>query len=235
MCINYDPIGTGRSHLIGMPEPTFSVAADVFREGQAPIIMLDSNGQNMYRPARFGLVPTWVQNTDMIKLLTKYETWNAKIETITAKRSYKAPFSKSQFCLVACERVYEPRYYDQGDKSVNRWQGIERIDKQPFTIAAIYEDLVLDGQNILSFSMITTDATNNPYMSQFHKPTKDKRSVIEVPPPFRDAFMVASPEEAREMLDTWGSLSGDYFTNYDKPVMPKPKASKINDQQGSLF
>lgn len=225
MCVNYDPIRPDRAGLLEMPKPAFTTKQDVFRGGFGAMITMDLLGHKSWKSGRFGLVPTWVKS---IKELTKYDTWNAKIETVASKRSYKESWKKSQFCLIACERVYEPKWELVDGQLKNTWYGIERQDKLPYTIAAIYQEYTdeLDPSiTRMSFSMLTTDAATNPLMSQFHRPEKEKRSVIQVPPNFRDAFLVASPDEAREMLSEWGSLPANEFVGYPKVTAESKQSS----------
>ena len=55
--------------------------------------------------------------------------------------------------------------------------GIEREDGEPFTVAALYEMTKIGEQIVRSMTMLTINADNHPFMSQFHKPEDEKRSI----------------------------------------------------------
>ena len=52
--------------------------------------------------------------------------------------------------------------------------GIERQDGEPSTVAALYEMTKIGEQIVRS---MTINADNHPFMSQFHKPEDEKRSI----------------------------------------------------------
>ena len=111
------------------------------------------------------MIPPW--NHDL--KFSKY-TYNARTETVDKKPSFRHAWAKSQFALIPVEKIYEPRYVNG---KAERW-GIYRQDGLPFTVAAIYDSTVIDGQQVRSMSMLTINADNHPFMSQFHKPEDEK-------------------------------------------------------------
>ena len=60
--------------------------------------------------------------------------------------------------------------------------GIEREDNELFTVAALYEIVKIGEQIIRSMTMLTINADDNPFMSQFHKPEDEKRSIVVIEP-----------------------------------------------------
>ena len=58
-----------------------------------------------------------------------------------------------------------------------------------FTVAAIYDSTVIDGQQVRSMSMLTINADHHPFMSQFHKPEDEKRSIIVIPEEYREDWL----------------------------------------------
>ncbi|MFX9209203.1 SOS response-associated peptidase family protein, partial [Acinetobacter baumannii] len=76
---------------------------------------------------------------------SKY-TYNARTETVDKKPSFRHAWAKSKFALIPVEKIYEPRYVNG---KAERW-GIYREDGLPFTVAAIYDSTVIDGQQVRS-------------------------------------------------------------------------------------
>lgn len=111
--------------------------------------------------------------------------------------------------------IYEPRYVN--DKA-ERW-GIYRNDGLPFTVAAIYDSTVIDGQHIRSMSMLTINADNHPFMNQFHKPEDEKRSIIVIPEEFREEWLNCKKEDAAKFFF---EMPLDQFTANH---FPKPRKS----------
>ncbi len=83
------------------------------------------------------------------------------------------------------KKIYEPRYVNG---KAERW-GIYREDGLPFTVAAIYDSTVIDGQQVRSMSMLTINADAHPFMNQFHKPEDEKRSIIIIPEEYRNDWL----------------------------------------------
>lgn len=88
-----------------------------------------------------------------------------------------------------------------------------------FTVAAIYDSTVIDGQQVRSMSMLTINADNHPFMSQFHKPEDEKRSIIVIPDEYREDWLNCKKEDADQFFFEMplGKFTADYF--------PKPKKS----------
>lgn len=191
MCSNYEPMRFSLANLIGMPEPTIQYKDHVWPLDPAPIIVKTNSGWE-WREARFGLNPAWNKDPNFGR-----RTYNARTETLTEKPTFKTAFKHSQFCLIPAQRIFEPRYDEQGK---SHWYAIEREDGAPFTIAGLYDFHDQNGQQVRSFTMLTRNAEGHPLMQQFHKPGDEKRSVIVIPQESRDAWMNASPVTAKDLF-----------------------------------
>ena len=99
--------------------------------------------------------------------------------------------------MIPVHTIFEPRYTDDG--KAERW-GIYRKDHQPFTVAAIYENALIDGKQVRSMSMLTINADHHPFMKQFHKPEDEKRSVIIIPPDLRESWLNCNHQDAKEFF-----------------------------------
>lgn len=138
---------------------------------------------------KFGLLPSWAKDFKFSS-----HTYNARTETVAAKPSFRHAWKYSKFCLVPVQEFYEPKYID----GKAHWYTIKREDDQPFTVAAIYEDAVINGQKVRSFSMLTINADHHPFMKQFHAPTDEKRSIIVIPEQYRNDWLNADNDHASE-------------------------------------
>lgn len=159
-----------------------------------------------WRSVKFGMVPKWAKNLDICKA-----TYNARTETVAQKPSFKHAWSQGQFALIPVDLIYEPRYING---QAQRW-GIFRQDREAFSIAAIYENAIINGQQIRSMSMLTINADQHPLMSQFHQPQDEKRSIIVIPEHLRHDWLHCKPHQAPEFFQ---GLSDEFTAEYMPPV-----------------
>lgn len=141
----------------------------------------------------FGLVPHWGDPAKLYRM-----TYNARSETVGRKPSFCNAWRQRQFALIPVRCFFEPNY--ESGQAV-RWR-IQRADGRPFTLAGIWERRMDDpGPARWSFSMLTVNADEHPLMGRFHKPGKEKRSVVVVEPEDHEAWLRARTEqEARSLL-----------------------------------
>jgi putative SOS response-associated peptidase YedK len=198
MCSNFEPIKPKHASWVNqhfncdLPNTTWR--AEAYPTYPAPFIYLD-NGKPKCELAQFGLVPHWA--TDKKKFGLK--TYNARSETVHEKPSYRSAWKERRFGLVLTEGFYEPNW--ETGKAV-RWR-IKRADSEPSAIASIWERFVdkETGEIILSFSMLTVNATGHEVMKHFHKPEDEKRSVVVLSDKQYLPWLQANTDEARGMLN----------------------------------
>ena len=212
MCTNYVP--APRSAFIrdlNWPEPTFDYPQESYVGYRAPIrIVAPDTGDAELREAQFGLVPFWSKDTKISR-----HTYNARSETVAVKPSYRDPWKKRRYALVPMTGFYEPDY--ETGKPI-RWR-IERQDQAVFTVAAIWDTWRNpDGTGLTSFSMLTINADDHPVMGRFHAPGDEKRSLVVIPPEYREAWLNATPKEA---VNFFRPLPPAEFT-----ARPDPRPSK---------
>ena len=166
----------------------------------------------------FGLVPFWSKDDKASR-----KTYNARSETVASKPSYREPWKKRRYALVPMVRFYEP---DCETGKPLRWK-IERRDERAFTVAAIWEYWKQPtGEGLHSFSMLTINADGHPVMGRFHRPDDEKRSLVIVPSDRREAWLQATPEEAKGFLVP---MPPEEFTS-----APAPKPHKTEREAGSM-
>ena len=147
----------------------------------------------------YGMVPKWAKDTSMAKY-----TYNARSETVMDKQSFKRTWYNNQFALIPVQTIFEPKYIEG---KAYRY-GIEREDGEPFTVAALYEIVEIGEQIIRSMTMLTINADDHPFMSQFHKPEDEKRSIVVIEPEHLKDWLNMTHESAYKLLLPMG---GDYL------------------------
>lgn len=155
----------------------------------------------------FGMVPKWAKDT----AIAKY-TYNARSQTVMDKPSFKRAWYNNQFALIPVQTIYEPKYING---KAHRY-GIHREDNEHFTVAGLYEMVKIGDQLIRSMTMLTINADNHPFMSQFYKPEDEKRSIVVIEPEHRQDWLNMHHEDAFELLKPMGD-------GYVAEHRPKPK------------
>lgn len=196
MCVNFTPANPTALQRMTGRAPAAEYVPETFPGYAAPIIRAGSGGdQGELRVdlAAFGLIPGWSKDR-----LIGRRTYNARSETVAEKPSFRTAWRKQQFCLVPMERFFEPCW--ETGKSV-RWS-IHRQDKEPFTVAAIWDSWTnrATGEIVESFSMLTINADGHPVMGRFHRPGDEKRSLVVVPPDAWNNWLRATALQPVELL-----------------------------------
>ena len=171
-----------------------SPTQDVFPTHPGPIILTSHNtGRTAIGLARFGLLPSWAKEETFGR-----KTYNARVETVAEKPSYKSAWVKRHYALTLADVFYEPCY--ESGKAVRT--AIKQENNEPMAIASIWDTWTEPetGELIVSFSMLTIDAGNHPVMNRMHKPEDDKRTVVPLRPELFKAWLNATPEEAQTLL-----------------------------------
>ena len=172
-----------------------SSSHDVFPTYPGMIVLKSHNTQRTaIGPARFGLIPTWAKDEEFGR-----KTYNARSETVSQKPSYKHAWTKRHFALALADAFYEPCY--ESGKAVRT--KISQANREPMAIASIWDTWTEPetGELIVSFSMLTIDASEHPLMQRCHKPEDEKRTVVPLRPDLFDSWLNATPDSALELLN----------------------------------
>jgi putative SOS response-associated peptidase YedK len=195
VCTSFTPTknyGWVKSNL-GIDLPT-GYLAEAYPGYLAPLAVRSrSSGRVACGLASFGLVPHWAKDPKISR-----HTYNARVETISVKPSYRDPWKHRQFGLVLVDRFFEPHY---GQGKPVRWQiGLE--SEEPFGIACLWETahLAQDQAPIVSFTMLTVNADHHPVMNQFHRPEDEKRTPVVISKELFKDWLSAEHEQAMGML-----------------------------------
>ncbi|MFM2084327.1 MAG: hypothetical protein RLY95_1145 [Pseudomonadota bacterium] len=118
----------------------------------------------------FGLVPHWSTDTKIAR-----STYNARSETVATKPSFRDAWKYAQHCIIPADAIYEPDW--RSGKAVTT--RIERTDGEPMGIAGLWASWKsAKGELLHSYTMLTINADGHELMSNFHKPTDEKRMVV---------------------------------------------------------
>ena len=192
MCSNYEFPSKSQLSLLDLhaEQLELNMKSHVYPLAPAPIMMRGAEGFEL-DIARFGLIPFWAK-----ELKYGRHTYNARTETIASKPSFRHAWKNNQFALVPVDTFYEPKYID----GKPHWFGISREDGNPFTVAAIYDDVLIEGEKIRSFSMLTINSDQHLLMKQFHHPDDEKRAIIVIPEEARHDWLCCDHEQAHEFF-----------------------------------
>jgi putative SOS response-associated peptidase YedK len=158
----------------------------------------------------FGLIPHWAKDTTIAR-----NTYNARSETVHEKPSYRDAWRLARHCIIPAEAIYEPDWRS-GRAVPTR---ISRTDGQPMGIAGLWSTWKSpEGKTIYSYTMLTINADQHPFMRQFHKPDDEKRSIVILHEHDYDNWLQASAAESREFLTLYPA---------DNLVAAKPQQSLL--------
>jgi len=194
MCSNYRP-ASGRDlaqFAVDLPEG-FIAGQDAYPGASAPMIFRAPDREVRSCVAgSFGLLPMWAKERGFVR-----HTYNARVETVAEKASFKNAWRRAQLCIVPARAIYEPCY--ETGKAV--WWRIQRADAQPMALAGLWERKSWGDEGpSWSFTMLTVNAEGHPVMGRFHKPQDEKRSVVVLDGEAIDAWLAAPTDAERRAL-----------------------------------
>ncbi|WP_267879306.1 SOS response-associated peptidase family protein [Methylobacillus glycogenes] len=83
----------------------------------------------------------------------------------------------------------------------------QSVDDKPMGIAGIWTGWKnpANGEILRSFTMLTVNADDHPFMRNFHKPEDEKRMVVILEDDDYDAWLNASPNESMQYMKQFPS------------------------------
>lgn len=192
MCSHYEvPHENRLLQYFGVQKPA-GTDSDIWPGKTGTLIFRSGNcsKKEIARAGIFGLIPHWAKDTSFSR-----HTFNARIETVDQKASFRDAWHRSQRCIIPAEAIFEPDW--SSGKSVST--RIIRADHRPMGIAGLWS--VWGKEEIYSFSMLTVNADNNGFMRQFHKPGKEKRTVVVLPETSYQDWLNISHQEAKNFVN----------------------------------
>lgn len=140
----------------------------------------------------FGLIPHWSKDATIAR-----RTYNARSETVHEKPSYRDAWKFSRHCIIPAEAIYEPDWRS-GKAIATR---ITRADGKPMGIAGLWSAWKNPvGDVTHSYTMLTINADDHPFMRQYHKPDDEKRMVVILHEHEYDNWLQAQVADSRDFL-----------------------------------
>jgi putative SOS response-associated peptidase YedK len=207
MCAHYENIKDPNRlrQYFAVEAPTLMGKADVWPQYESLFIRRHPHAdvgdeavpQTEALVGRFGLIPHWATDLKLGR-----NTYNARTETVATKPSFRDAWRHARHCIIAAEAIYEPDW--RSGKAIPT--RISRADGAPMGIAGLYawwKDP--KGMEIHSFTMLTINADSHPKMSQFHKPTDEKRMVVILPEDRYQGWLRAPTEASMAFMQPYAA------------------------------
>ena len=157
-------------------------------EPAIPLVLELAQGQ-------FGLVPTWVKSASDAKLrstklaVTRYETMSTATPT-------RETWLNAQRCIIPMQAFLEDDW--RSGKAVPT--RISRVDGKPMGVAGLWEHWAKDGQEIISFTLLTVNANSHALLHRYQQGGNEKRMPAILGEGTYDAWLNARHEKAKEFM-----------------------------------
>ena len=221
MCVNYRPpspqlLNTVMGIMLNVDDPE-AWKLETWKDYPAPIIRRDDAGGREGLLASYGMIPA-----QHLPPGAKFDTMNARCETVGEKRAFARAWRNAQLCLVPMTAFYEPNY----ERGKCRWMGIGMADDSLFAVAGLWREWPGPNGTAVSFTQLTINADEHPLMNRMQRPGDEKRSLVIVPRNEWDDWLhCADTEYARSFMRPFPA---DQMKAW--PKVPEPE-----DLQASLF
>ncbi|WP_047229197.1 SOS response-associated peptidase [Pseudomonas brassicacearum] len=141
----------------------------------------------------FGLIPFWSKDTKIAR-----RTYNARSETVAEKPSFRSAWRLAQHCIIPAAAIYEPDWRS-GKAIATR---IARTDGELMGIAGLWEQWrdPGTGEILHSYTMLTINADDHPFMRNYHKPQDEKRMVVILPKVLHRDWLKAEAGDSMEFM-----------------------------------
>ncbi|KWW35163.1 putative SOS response-associated peptidase YedK [Cupriavidus metallidurans] len=198
MCTNYAPVQQRiLREIFGVEPPPGIYPEETWPDYAAPIVHAAPDGPRQCALATFGMMPR--KRTPPGG--RRYDTTNARSETVGEKPTFAPAWRHGQLCLVPASAFYEYAYPEDGTPEhpgkAERWK-IWLPDAPAFGIAGLWRTWP---DQTLSFTMLTVNAETHPVLRRMHQPGAEKRSIVIVPAADWDDWLhCRNPELARSFL-----------------------------------
>jgi putative SOS response-associated peptidase YedK len=144
---------------------------------------------------QFGLVPPWVKSASDAKLRST-KLVNARSETVTTSTNFRDTWLKGQRCIVPMMAFFEDDW--RSGKAVPT--RITRVDGKPMGVAGLWERWEKDGEEIISFTLLTVNANSHALLHRYQQGGNEKRMPAILGEGTYDAWLNARHEKAKEFM-----------------------------------
>jgi len=171
-------------------KPPSMLDASVTTEDDAP-----DKGVRELGAGQFGLVPPWVKSASDAKLRST-KLVNARSETVTTSTNFRDTWLKGQRCIVPMMAFFEDDW--RSGKAVPT--RITRVDGKPMGVAGLWERWAKDGEEIISFALLTVNANSHALLHRYQQGGNEKRMPAILGEGTYDAWLNARHEKAKEFM-----------------------------------
>jgi len=231
MCTNYAPVQQRiLREIFGVEPPPGIYPEETWPDYAAPIVRAGTDGRRESVLATFGMVP----RKRAMPGARRYDTTNARTETVGEKPTFAPAWRQGQLCLVPATAFYEYAYPEDGTPEhpgrAERWK-IWLPDAPAFGIAGLWRAWP---DQAFSFTMLTVSAAAHAVLRRMHRPGAEKRSVVIVPETDWDNWLQCrNPELARSFLHLYPA---DRMATAPEPVVRETKVKPAaKPQDGDLL
>lgn len=149
---------------------------------------------------QFGLVPPWVKSASDAKLRST-KLVNARSETVTTSNNFRDAWLAGQRCIVPMMAFFEDDL--RSGKAVPT--RITRVDGKPMGVAGLWERWAKDGEEIISFTLLTVNANSHALLHRYQHDGNEKRMPVILGEGAYDAWLNTRPEKAREFMRAYSA------------------------------
>jgi putative SOS response-associated peptidase YedK len=207
MCSRYEPVlkRVALSTHFGVDEPLpFDMRTELYPGYIGPFVHKHEFAEvgDQAVPFRelhvgsFGLIPHWAKDTKIAR-----QTYNARSETAHEKPSFRDSWRLARHCIIPAAAFFEPDW--RSGKAIHT--RIVRTDGKPIGIAGLWTGWrnPENGEILRSFTMLTVNADDHPFMRNFHKPGDEKRMIVILHEDQYDDWLSAAAEDSRLYLQQY--------------------------------
>jgi len=195
MCVNYRPpspelLNTVMGIMLNVEDPE-GWKLETWKDYPAPIIRRGAHGPEAVL-ASYGMIPA-----HHLPPGARFDTMNARAESVGEKRAFARAWRDTQLCLVPMTAFFEPNY----ERGKCRWMGIGMADDSLFAVAGLWRAWPGAAGGSVSFTQLTINADAHPLMNRMQRPGDEKRSLVILPQEhWYDWLHCDEPELARSFL-----------------------------------
>ncbi|GAB4184146.1 MAG: SOS response-associated peptidase [Wenzhouxiangellaceae bacterium] len=161
-------------------------------ERRAPVVRR-MDKQNRLDELIWRLIPRWSKGQ-----FVRYNTINAKSETVAEKGMFKAPWSQSMRCLIPASGIIEWQTLPVGPKQPYH---ITLDDRECFAMGGVWEaSTTASGNTVYSFAILTTAA--NDTFSDIHP-----RMPVIIAPDDYQRWLQTDPDDAATLCQPYTAQS----------------------------
>lgn len=151
----YSSSGRIKNHFATINELNLEPRYNIAPAQTVPVIRADDKSKRVITLARWGLIPSWVEDTDEIQ-----QPINAKVETAAIKPMFRNAYRKSRILIPA------DAFYEWAPRDGNKPYLIKLRDNEPMGLGGLLECWHGFAAEIITFTILTTNA--NLLMSNIH-------------------------------------------------------------------